>query len=253
MSLLTDTRTAWVSDIAPGPRKVLAHRFPDAPNLGDITTVDWTQVEPVDVITGGSPCQEMSTAGKWAGMRSGTRSGLWGSMVDAVMGLRPPLVAWENVLGARSAAAETRRDEMGRDEMGRDEMERDEMGRDEMERDEMGRDEMSGPMFGRSLFMELRMSDLGGFCVERRGVPAVDVATVRVTVGAQHYRSEPRHVVTVLLQGMSRSTGQHVDVPVTRRHCRDVPDGYVRLDDLPRQVQAAVEHALAAVHDILSR
>ena len=123
-----------------------------------------------------------------------------------------------------------------------------------MERDEMGRDEMSsGPMFGRSLFMELRMSDLGGFCVERRGVPAVDVATVRVTVGAQHYRSEPRHGVTVLLQGRSRSTGQHVDVPVTRRHCRDVPDGYVRLDDLPRQVQAAVEHALAAVHDILSR
>lgn len=48
--------------------------------------------------------------------RSGTRSGLWGSMVDAVMGLRPLLVAWENVLGARSAAAETRRDETRWDE-----------------------------------------------------------------------------------------------------------------------------------------
>ena len=56
LNLLTDTRTAWVSDIAPGPRKLLAHRFPDAPNLGDVTTVDWTQVEPVDVIAGGSPC-----------------------------------------------------------------------------------------------------------------------------------------------------------------------------------------------------
>lgn len=56
LSLLTETRTSWVSDIDHGPRKVLAHRLPDAPNLGDITTVDWTQVEPVDVIAGGSPC-----------------------------------------------------------------------------------------------------------------------------------------------------------------------------------------------------
>ena len=47
---------AWVADPAPGPRKVLAYRYPDTPNLGDITTVDWNVVEPVDILTGGSPC-----------------------------------------------------------------------------------------------------------------------------------------------------------------------------------------------------
>ena len=53
---LGPARTAWVSDIEPGPCKILAARYPDAPNLGDIATVDWTQVEPVDIIAGGSPC-----------------------------------------------------------------------------------------------------------------------------------------------------------------------------------------------------
>lgn len=105
LNLLTDTRTAWVSDIAPGPRKLLAHRFPDAPNLGDVTTVDWTTVEPVDVITGGSPCQDMSVAGKRAGMIDGTRSGLWSYQADAVAALRPKAVVWENVRGARTAKA----------------------------------------------------------------------------------------------------------------------------------------------------
>ena len=105
LSLLTDTRTAWVSDIAPGPRKVLAHRFPDAPNLGDVTTVDWASAEPVDVITGGSPCQDMSVAGKRAGMIDGTRSGLWSYQADAVAALRPKAVVWENVRGARTAKA----------------------------------------------------------------------------------------------------------------------------------------------------
>ena len=95
----------WVSDIDHGPRKVLAHRFPDAPNLGDVTTIDWTLVEPVDVIAGGSPCQEMSTAGKRAGMVDGTRSGLWSYQADAVAALHPRFVIWENVPGARTARA----------------------------------------------------------------------------------------------------------------------------------------------------
>lgn len=64
-------RTVWNSDIEPGPRKVLAHRFPDVPNLGDITTVDWSQVEPVDIIAGGSPCFPA------------------GTLVDTVHGYRP--------------------------------------------------------------------------------------------------------------------------------------------------------------------
>ena len=98
-------RTAWVSDIEPGPNKILAERFPDAPKLGDITTIDWDQVEPVDIITGGSPCQDLSLAGARAGMKPGTRSGLWESMMHAVDALRPKLVIWENVYGALSAHA----------------------------------------------------------------------------------------------------------------------------------------------------
>lgn len=106
-SIWPDARTAWVSDIEAGPCKVLAHRYPDAPNLGDITKIDWSQVEPVDIITGGSPCQDLSHAGKRAGMRPGTRSGLWASMHDAIDILRPSLVVWENVRGALSANATT--------------------------------------------------------------------------------------------------------------------------------------------------
>lgn len=58
-----ESRTAWVSDIEPGPCAILKARFPDVPNLGDITQVDWTQVEPADVLIGGFPCQPVSEAG----------------------------------------------------------------------------------------------------------------------------------------------------------------------------------------------
>ena len=97
--------TAWVSDVDPGANLILAHRYPDAPNLGDITTVDWATVEPVDIISGGSPCQDLSHAGRRAGMKPGTRSGLWESMREAIAVLRPRFVVWENVHGALSATA----------------------------------------------------------------------------------------------------------------------------------------------------
>jgi DNA (cytosine-5)-methyltransferase 1 len=87
------------------PCAILAHHNPDVPNLGDVTKVDWSAVEPVDVITGGSPCQDLSHAGKRAGMKAGTRSGLWASMCDAIETIRPRLVVWENVRGAFSAEA----------------------------------------------------------------------------------------------------------------------------------------------------
>ena len=77
-------RVAWVSDIEPGPSRILATHHPDIPNLGDVTTIDWRTVEPVDVICGGSPCQDLSMAGRRAGMRPGTRSGLWESMLAAI-------------------------------------------------------------------------------------------------------------------------------------------------------------------------
>ena len=100
-----DAETVYVSDIEDGPCRVLAARYPDAINLGDVTAIDWATLEPVDVIIGGSPCQDLSQAGLRAGMRPGTRSGLWESMFTAIKTLRPRLVAWENVEGALSAEA----------------------------------------------------------------------------------------------------------------------------------------------------
>lgn len=105
MAVDPDARVAWTSDVEPGPCKLAATRWPDTPNLGDITKIDWADVEPVDIICGGSPCQDLSLAGKRAGMATGTRSGLWESMAAAVETIRPRLVVWENVLGALSARA----------------------------------------------------------------------------------------------------------------------------------------------------
>lgn len=101
-----DARVAWTCDVEPGPCRLAEVRWPGVPNLGDITKVDWTQVEPVDVICGGSPCQDLSTAGRRAGMSEGTRSALWESMLDAVDEIRPGLVVWENVEGALHASGD---------------------------------------------------------------------------------------------------------------------------------------------------
>lgn len=105
MAVDPDARVAWTSDVEPGPCRLAEVRWPDTPDLGDITKIEWADVEPVDIICGGSPCQDLSLAGKRAGMASGTRSGLWESMAAAVETIRPRLVVWENVLGALSARA----------------------------------------------------------------------------------------------------------------------------------------------------
>ena len=112
---------AWYSDVCKfdkdgnaghyephrGPCAILAHRFPGVPNLGDVTKVDWSTVEPVDILTGGSPCQDLSHAGRRAGMTEGTRSNLWVAMREAIAVLRPRVVVWENVRGAYTAAADS--------------------------------------------------------------------------------------------------------------------------------------------------
>jgi DNA (cytosine-5)-methyltransferase 1 len=108
---------AWVSEYEPptekNPRpsqaaaRVLAHRYPDVPNLGDMTAVTWSAVAPVDVLTGGTPCQDVSHAGPRTGMVEGTRSNLWRVMADAIDALRPRLVVWENVKGVLSARADS--------------------------------------------------------------------------------------------------------------------------------------------------
>ncbi|OLT46472.1 hypothetical protein BJF85_16640 [Saccharomonospora sp. CUA-673] len=97
----------WFADNEPAAAAVLAHHYPHVPNLGDITAVDWPAVEPVDVLTGGFPCQDVSSAGKRAGMRPDTRSGLWTHMARAIAVLRPQVVVAENVRGLLSAAADS--------------------------------------------------------------------------------------------------------------------------------------------------
>lgn len=105
MALEPEARVAWTSDVETGPCRLADVRWPDTPNLGDITAIDWADVEPVDIICGGSPCQDLSLAGRRAGMASGTRSGLWAAMAAAIETIRPRLVVWENVQGALSARA----------------------------------------------------------------------------------------------------------------------------------------------------
>ena len=103
-----DAHTVWVSDIEPGPVKVLAHRFPDAIQLGDITKIDWHTVPEVDLVGAGSPCQDISSAGRMQGMTEGTRSNLWAEMREAIRISQPMFVVWENVQAARSTKAATR-------------------------------------------------------------------------------------------------------------------------------------------------
>lgn len=95
----------WHSEIDPAASKVLAHYWPDVPNLGDISKVDWATVPPVDVLCGGFPCQDVSAAGKRAGIKDGTRSGLWSVFAEAIDQLRPQFVVIENVRGLLSATA----------------------------------------------------------------------------------------------------------------------------------------------------
>lgn len=102
LAALGGGRLAWVADPEPAAAAVLAARFPGVPNLGDITTTDWSAVEPVDVLTAGFPCQDISAAGLGAGITEGTRSGLWFTVLDAVRDLRPALVVVENVAALRS-------------------------------------------------------------------------------------------------------------------------------------------------------
>ena len=100
-----DARTVWFSEIDEPVARVFAHHWPDAPNLGDITTIDWNVVPPVDILCGGFPCQDVSTVGKMAGLAPGTRSGLWAHMATAIEALRPEWVVIENVRGLLSATA----------------------------------------------------------------------------------------------------------------------------------------------------
>ncbi len=100
-----NAKTAWFSELNEPVARVFARHWPDAPNLGDITTIDWSRIKPVDILIGGFPCQDVSTVGKRGGLAPGTRSGLWAHMAAAIDALQPEWVVIENVRGLLSSPA----------------------------------------------------------------------------------------------------------------------------------------------------
>ena len=102
---VTGAEVAWHCEWEAAPSKILDAHFPGIPNYKDVTKVDFTQVEPVDILTGGFPCQDLSLVGRRAGLQNKTRSGLWGEFARAIDELKPRLVVIENVRGIFTAAA----------------------------------------------------------------------------------------------------------------------------------------------------
>jgi len=105
LDLAVGGELAWYSEVEPAACKVMEAHHPGVPNLGDITKVNWSDVPPVDVITGGYPCQPFSTAGH----RKGTNDErhLWPHVRDAIRAIRPDRVVLENVRGHLTLGFET--------------------------------------------------------------------------------------------------------------------------------------------------
>lgn len=91
-----DARTTHVADIDRDACTVLASRFPDAPNLGDLRAVDWSGIH-ADILTAGYPCQPFSHAGRRQGEQDERH--IWPEVLRAIRSLRPGLVVLENVRG----------------------------------------------------------------------------------------------------------------------------------------------------------
>ena len=100
-----DAEVIWHCEWEDAPSKILETRFPGVPNYRDVTKVDFSQIEKVDVLTGGFPCQDLSYAGKRAGLLEGTRSGLWSEFARAIETIKPRMVVIENVRGLLTAKA----------------------------------------------------------------------------------------------------------------------------------------------------
>ena len=107
--LISGITPVWASEIEPFPIRVTTKRLPFMKHYGDISAMDGGEVEPVDIITFGSPCQDMSVAGKRDGL-DGSRSSLFYEAVRIVKEMRcktdgkyPRYIVWENVPGAFSS------------------------------------------------------------------------------------------------------------------------------------------------------
>ena len=90
------------AEIEPFPSAVLAHRFPNTPNLGDFTKIGKDDVGAIDLLVGGTPCQDFSVAGLRAGL-AGDRGALTIEFLHLARRLRPEWLVWENVPGVLSA------------------------------------------------------------------------------------------------------------------------------------------------------
>ena len=88
---------AWYSEVDKDCNQLLAHHWPGVPNLGDLTQIDWNQVDPVDIMCAGFPCQPFSHAGKREGENDDRA--IFAYIADAVSVLRPGIVVLENVAG----------------------------------------------------------------------------------------------------------------------------------------------------------
>ena len=107
--LLSGITPVWASEIEPFPIRVTTKRLPFMKHYGDVSRMDGGKIEPVDVITFGSPCQDMSIAGRREGL-DGSRSSLFYEAVRIVKEMRcatdgryPRYIVWENVPGAFSS------------------------------------------------------------------------------------------------------------------------------------------------------
>ena len=107
--LLAGIQPVWASEIEPFPIRVTTKRLPFMKHLGDISTVDGAKITPVDIITFGSPCTDMSVAGRRAGL-DGSQSCLFYQAIRIVKEMRcatngryPRYILWENVQGAFSS------------------------------------------------------------------------------------------------------------------------------------------------------
>ena len=107
--ILAGIEPKWNSEIEPFPILVTHKRLPGVKHYGDVSTINGSELEPVDIITFGSPCQDMSIAGKRAGL-DGERSGLFHQAIriikemrEATNGEKPRYCVWENVPGAFSS------------------------------------------------------------------------------------------------------------------------------------------------------
>ena len=78
----------WASEIEPFPIRVTKQRFPGMKHLGSVTEVKGNEVEPVDIITFGSPCQDLSVAGKQKGIHDGERSNLFFEAIRIIKEMR---------------------------------------------------------------------------------------------------------------------------------------------------------------------